>query len=57
MYEDVKYDDIYCHNGMCKFAGKEVTIGNFPFEEQRKDVFYIKEDLEMYLWSYGMLER
>ena len=53
---DVKYNDIYCHNGMLRFRGKEVTIGNFPFNE-RNDVFNINEDLEGYLWSYGMLER
>lgn len=53
---DMRYSGIYCHTGMLKFKGKEVTIGNFPYEE-RNDVFNINEDLEGYLWSYRMLER
>lgn len=56
LHADTKYSDIYCHAGMLKFKGKEVTIGDFPFEN-RTDVFYIKEDLEGYLWSCRMIEK
>jgi hypothetical protein len=54
---DKKYDDIYCHNEMLKFKGKEVTIGYFPYLGIGDDVFYIKEDPEGYLWSGDMLEK
>jgi len=51
---DIKYDNIYCHNGMLKFAGQEVTIGDFKTDDRK--VFWINEDLEGYLWSESMLE-
>lgn len=53
LQDEVKYGDIMFHRGIRKFLGKQVTIGNIPYEN-RQDVCNVLEDNECHLWHKSM---